>query len=423
MTTQELHAIIIGAGIAGLSAAYWLGKAGWRTTILEYHSSIAPGGHVVHISGPGLETLRRMNLKDLPTTPYMHSHSVIGDSRGKIILRLPFSDIHEGVDIVATCRGDLARALAAALPESATIRFDARIDSMQDHPDKQAEVELEGGEVIEGDLLIGADGNLSMVREAYWEGEKWAEVLGYWYSTYEVTMDHMLGSFVQSYSASGHIDVLTAPAKDRVAALHIWRDDHIKPPQPTEMKYDVIRRVTSKKNQTIWEVLHAAEKAVNVPILNRAYMVVLDEWRRGRVLLMGDAAHCLGPWSGQGAGMAMASAEALGQEMIACGNAGSTLSNALNRWEKRVRASIDRLQMRVRATAPKLLAKNTPVYAVRKLMTAALGEEAIGAWQALGVRNELEMAKLAPITPVLPSERRVVEVEEAKKKAEGGGSV
>lgn len=420
---QDFHAIIIGAGIAGLSNAYWLGQVGWRVTVLEYQSAIAPGGYPILISGAGLDTLKRMNLKDLPTIPYRQSNSVIRDGRGREILSLRFADIHGTVPIVSVCKGDLARAIAAALPGNVTIRFDARIDALQDHPDKQAEVELEGGEVIEGDFIFGADGILSDVRGHYWEDDKWAELLGCWYATYDVSMDHGLEDYAQSYSGSGHIDVLTAPAKDRVSALHLWRDDHIKPLGPNDMKYDVLRRVTSKKNKKVWEVLHAGEKAVIVPILNRAFMVTLDEWRRCRVILVGDAAHCLGPWSSQGAGISMASAEALAQEIVACAKGSSSLSVALGRWERRVRPVVEGLQMRVRASAPKLLPKNKPVYAVRMLVTRALGEEAAGEWQALGVRKEVELATLPPVAPVLPSERRVVEDQGAGSKVGEEGKV
>lgn len=72
MPEWHARAIIIGAGISGLSTAYWLAKAGWRSTVLEYLPSIAPGGHVMQIAGPGYETFKHMNLKDLVSTPYRH---------------------------------------------------------------------------------------------------------------------------------------------------------------------------------------------------------------------------------------------------------------------------------------------------------------------------------------------------------------
>lgn len=171
------NAIIVGAGIAGLSAAFCLSKLGMSSTILEYHDAIAPGGHVIHIYGPGLRTLERMNL-NLANVPFKNSNSVIKDSHGKEILRLPYRSIYRLVDVVATSRGDLALALAAALPDNATIRFGARLDTIYKDGNK-VRVDLEGGETIEADILIGADGANSTIRDTYWEGEKCLEDLGY----------------------------------------------------------------------------------------------------------------------------------------------------------------------------------------------------------------------------------------------------
>ena len=67
-------------------------------------------------------------------------------------------------------------------------------------------------------------------------------------------MDHTVDSYVQSYSAAGHIDVLMTLAKDRIAVLHIWREDHIKKLDTAEVKYDVLRRVVSKKSEIVREI-------------------------------------------------------------------------------------------------------------------------------------------------------------------------
>lgn len=387
---SRAHAIIVGAGIAGLSTAFWLSKLGMSATILEYADAIAPRGHVIHIYGPGLRTLKRMNL-NLTSVPFKHSNSVIKDGHGKEILRLPYRKIYGLVDAVATSRGDLALALAAALPNNATIRFGARLDTVHENGNKVSVV-LEGGETIEGDLLIGADGANSTIRDTYWEGEKYLEDLGYWFATYDVAMDHSLDSYCQTYSASGHMDVLHAPKTDRVAAVHIWRDGHTKTISPTDLKYDVLRDVTSKKSPVVWDVLHAAEKAGSIPIVNRMRMVTLNKWSKNRVLLMGDAAHCLTPLSSQGAGMAIASAELLARELSNMVIVeGTTVEDALERWEKKLRPSIERLQWRVRIAAPKFLARNKITFGVRTMLTKVMGVEMLADWQALGIEMELKL--------------------------------
>lgn len=142
-------------------------------------------------------------------------------------------------------------------------------------------------------------------------------------------------------------------------------------------------------------------------------MVILDEWVRGRVVVVGDAAHRLLPWSSHGAGMALASAEAMSKEFIA----GGRLDDALERWEKRVRLAILRLQARGQMAAPKFIAKKRPVNAMRTLLMRALGEEAVGGWQVLGTKTELELDKLdGPKVVAHPGKG---DVEVAKTEAKG----
>ncbi|SPN96522.1 uncharacterized protein DNG_00048 [Cephalotrichum gorgonifer] len=414
-TTPQPHAVIIGAGIAGLSTAYWLGEAGWRTTVLETKPSIAPGGHIMHIFGPGRGTLKRMGvLEHIAASPFLSSDSVLRDSRGKELSRAAYADLYDDINVVATRRGDLALAIYKVLPESATVRFGAQVDTMRDHLDR-VEVVLDDGEVIWGDLLIGADGQASMVRELYWEGEKWALPLGYWYAYYDADTDQGLPDYSQTYTSAGHSDVLFAPQKGCATALHIWREDHVKPPKDDELIYDLIQRVTAKsKNPTVMKVLEAAEKAGKIPVLLPAYMVSPDKWHKWRVVLVGDAAHCLSILSSQGAGMSIASAEVLGEEL---GKAkGDIYGGALTRWEDRVRPSIERLQARTQVAAKKLIPKHRPASKVRSLLTKMMGDDLNGAIQALGVMEEVELAELDEHKAVMAAVNELILKARAEKR-------
>lgn len=389
---KQRHAVIVGAGIAGLSTAYWLCETGWRVTILECSSAVQPGGHIVHLFGPGRETLKRMHgVKDLAETKLWPSDTVLRDSRGRELARTSYKELYEDIQEVATRRGDLEVAIAKALPPSATIRFDARVDSVRDDTGN-ASVELEGGEVLEGDLLVGADGLMSMVRKAYWgKHETCTEGLGYYYATYEVDVEHGLPDYCQSYTAAGHLDVLFAPRKDNAVALHIWRAD-LAGQRPTDsQKYDIIRSAMAKKtNPDIVRIMAAAEKAGQVPRVSAADMVVVNSWSKGRVALLGDSAHCLSIFSSQGAGMALASAEILSEEL----SEGVDVVEALKKWEGRVRPSIKRLQEWTRGAAPKVVPKGKLQAWSRSLFTRALGDDIFGALQANGIQREAELVQL-----------------------------
>jgi 2-polyprenyl-6-methoxyphenol hydroxylase-like FAD-dependent oxidoreductase len=57
-----MRAVICGAGVAGLTLASQLGRAGWEVVILERESGPADGGYLVDLVGEGLRAAKRMGL-------------------------------------------------------------------------------------------------------------------------------------------------------------------------------------------------------------------------------------------------------------------------------------------------------------------------------------------------------------------------
>lgn len=410
MTTGRPHALIVGAGIGGLSAAWWLDKAGWNSTIIERAASIRPGGYIMSLSGLGYETLKRMNLKDkLEGVSYQFGENVIKDSGGRELLRLRYADVHGGSDVdnMAVCRDDLAGGLAAALPETATIRFGEELASAVDDGSK-VRAKLKSGEEMEADLLIGADGIRSSVRDEFWKGENCLENLGYSFATYDLHEKKELECSCVSYNCPGHLDILYALRDDRVAALHVWRDDQPKRPDPSRPKFDLLREVVTGDVPLISEVMESAEKGGASPLVDSLSMVVLSKWSKGRIVLLGDAACCITFMSGQvksppyvpiptlrstnfsqGAGMALASAEILANELKATAD----VPKALENWEKKLRPVIERLQKRSRTLAAMYIPKNKLVYTARSLVLKFMPYSFIVRWHAKSLASEINLMK------------------------------
>ena len=59
-----MKAIISGAGIAGLAAAYELGRAGWDVVVLEKADSLRDGGYMIDFFGPGYDAAEANGLLD-----------------------------------------------------------------------------------------------------------------------------------------------------------------------------------------------------------------------------------------------------------------------------------------------------------------------------------------------------------------------
>lgn len=77
-------AVIVGAGVAGLAAAWWLQHIGWRTIIVERSESLRDSGYMIGLSGPGYDTVTRMGLlPPLQSVSYEINENVYRDRRGR----------------------------------------------------------------------------------------------------------------------------------------------------------------------------------------------------------------------------------------------------------------------------------------------------------------------------------------------------
>jgi len=212
-------AVIVGAGVAGLAAAWWLDKAGWRSVVVERSQNLRENGYMLGLSGLGFETARRMQLHErLETFSYRIDENVYMDSKGRELLRLRYRDFIRDLPYLAVRRTDLVRALAESLPESCSIRFGECISGFEDKGDC-VEVALGSGETLRADLMIGADGFRSSTRERlFGSGESCLRPLGYYFSVYDVDAPKAFESDFVSYAEPGHLAEYYALHDGRLAA-------------------------------------------------------------------------------------------------------------------------------------------------------------------------------------------------------------
>lgn len=388
MEESRPKALIVGAGIAGLAAAWWLDRAGWTSILIDKAPSIRDGGFIVGLSGLCINTIKEMDIEEqLKAISYTFDYNVIRDSQGRELLRVAYEDVHGAVDNHSVGRDDLARILAKVLPETATIHFGETLEAAVEDGDK-VKATLKSGQTIEADLLIGADGIRSSVRSMFWKGEDCLEDLGYSYAVYDVEQKKELEAKCVSFNSPGHLDMLYALRNNRLAALHIWRDDHTKL-QDRNQRFETLRGVTSGGAELVTEVIDLAEKADASPLIDSLTMVNLQHWSKGRILLLGDAAHCLTLMSGQGAGMAIASAEILGKELMATKDVLQALAN----HEKKLRPPIDSLQLRSRKMAAMYIPKNRFWYWLRNILFKIMPYSWIVSYHVSGAKAEIELTQ------------------------------
>ncbi len=382
-------ALIVGAGVAGLSAAWWLDKAGWRSVIIERAQSLRENGYMLGLSGLGFETAGRMGLHErLQAASYTIDENVYKDSKGKELLRLRYRDFIRDLPFLAIRRNDLVRALSEVLPDTASILFGETIADIE-NSDAGVCATLASGEKISADLLIGADGFRSAMRQKiFGPDDTCLAPLGYYFAVYDVGTPRNFDSDFLSYAEPGHLAEYYALHDGRLAAMHVWRDQKTRL-KKMEDRFGLLGEVSRNSHPEVRALLEDARSNGASPLIDSLTMIDLPCWSKGRVLLLGDAAHCLTLVSGQGAGMALASAEILGQALQADNN----VAEALVQHEARLRPIIARLQARSRKMASVFIPRSAFAFHLRNFIMRNMPRAWLGRYFTSSIKSEIELAK------------------------------
>src|SRR4051794_11019254 len=118
-------ALVVGAGIAGSTLAYWLGRQGIATTVVELAGVPRSSGSPVDVRGGALDVVTRMQLVDPLRAAATHvTRLVVVDSRGRPIGWIPTQAGPHGFEIP---RADLSTVLTNAARDSAEYLYDETV--------------------------------------------------------------------------------------------------------------------------------------------------------------------------------------------------------------------------------------------------------------------------------------------------------
>jgi len=314
--------LVAGGGIGGLAAAFVLARQGMPVTVLEQSSAFGEIGAGIQLGPNIFRMFEYLGLTEaVNRVAYFPPGLGMNDVRtGEKVVRVPLGDTARaayGFPYGVIYRADLHDVFlqaCKALP-NITLRTSAKVDGFQQDA-SGVRVTLTGGEVVEGAALIGADGLWSRVREAI-VGDGKPRV-------------------------SGHIAYRAVLKREDVPA-HLWSDDVLLwGGEKTHLVHYPLRRgelfnlvavfhsnkydegwntfgdtaeLTERFAQAVPQVRELLGKIETWKMWVLCDREPVKDWSRGRVTLLGDAAHPMLQYLAQGAGQAIEDSVVLGEAL------------------------------------------------------------------------------------------------------------
>jgi 2-polyprenyl-6-methoxyphenol hydroxylase-like FAD-dependent oxidoreductase len=311
-----MRVLVAGCGIAGPTLAWWLARHGFDVTLVEKAPQLRTAGYVIDFWGAGFEIADRMGLlPEIRSCGYVVQEVRVVERDGSRVAGFPaaaFGRLTRG-RYVSLPRSDLSAVIFRALAGVETIFGDSAARIEQD--DSGAHVEFESGRLRDFDLVIGADGLHSRIRELVFGAERnYESYLGYKAAAFQIGgyRPRDEDAYVM-YSEVGQQVARFAMRGDRTMFLFTFAD-----PSPEIPAADQQNALLRKRfGNSGWEcprILDALDRAQDL-YFDRVSQIRMDSWSRGRVALVGDSAFCVSFLAGQGSALAMTAAYILAGEL------------------------------------------------------------------------------------------------------------
>jgi len=320
-----MKVLILGAGVAGPALAYWLLQYGFTPTMIESAPQLRTGGYLIDFWGAGFDIAERMGiLPEIRRKGYRLRELKVVNAQGKRVAGFLVDAFFRATRdrYVSLPRTDLANAIFSQVDGRIEAIFGDTVQSLV-QSERSVQVTLKSGLVREFDLVVGADGLHSRIRELVFGPER--------------EFEKYLGFKVAAFIADGykHRDELAyimftevgqqvgrfTLREDRSMFHFTFADEDPEIPAKLIDQKILLRKRFENGGWECHQILEALDRSREI-YFDRASQIRMNGvnglWSRGRVALVGDAAFCVSLLAGQGCALAMIAAYILAGELKRC---------------------------------------------------------------------------------------------------------
>ncbi|HEY6456328.1 MAG TPA: FAD-dependent monooxygenase [Steroidobacteraceae bacterium] len=333
--------LIVGGGPSGMSLGICLRRAGIHVDLIDRDPQGLPSGTGLSLNGASLRAFQRVGvLERLRRQGHLHSGFELLDLNGKLLQRIsPPPDpagLPSGGGILRPGLHEILAAESQAV--GVQVRLGLSVSSLEDR-NTHVVARLTDGESRDYDLVVGADGLHSQVRDLIFPDAPRPRFTGQgcWRAVFDrpAQLD-CVQIFMDSHHKAGLNPVSSSE-------MYMFLLEHV--PDNRRMPEELLVPLLAQRLAPfggLWSGLRAglsARSRVNYRPLET--LLLAAPWFRGRVALIGDAAHATTPHAAFGCGLAVEDALVLAEELTAQATLEAALVRFMQRRFERCRAVVE----------------------------------------------------------------------------------
>jgi FAD-dependent urate hydroxylase len=305
-----MRVLIVGAGFGGLALAAYLQRDGHSVMVVDKGKDRTPAGFVIGLWSNGIHTLEpfgvveRVRAVSIPVT-----REFIRDKAGTMIATIDYRPLAKRYGTVFQMLHSDLHDILRDLVQGVCLRFETTVVAFEERP-QSVMVALDDGSQEEFDLVVGADGIHSHIRHMLFGDDGFScSGLRMWLSMLPCRQV-LLSEPNDLFGEGRYIGMF--PTKDGALGVLFLASVDAQERDIPERRLARLKELFDDFEWLIPDILQSMPKEIFCEDIDQVW---LDTWYRGRVALLGDAAHAVSPTAAMGGAMALEDAHVLAEEL------------------------------------------------------------------------------------------------------------